>query len=70
MKKCPCTKDCPDRTKTCHDTCRRYIDWKADMRAAKEAYRDDARIGRHLNDSRIRALKKVAKGGGKKWTNS
>ena len=35
-KKPPCFPDCPDRTITCHQFCRRYKDWKAEDQRQKE----------------------------------
>lgn len=35
----PCTKDCPERSVTCHGTCKRYLD----ARAANEKERQEIR---------------------------
>lgn len=34
-RKCPCTKTCPERTATCHATCRKYAEWTAEEQVVK-----------------------------------
>ena len=34
---CPCTKDCPDRSPTCHGTCPKYKAWVEKREAKKKA---------------------------------
>lgn len=33
MNKCPCTRDCPERSGTCRFTCQRHKDWEREHRA-------------------------------------
>lgn len=35
----PCDPECPERTATCHGTCKRYIDWREGLDAENEARR-------------------------------
>lgn len=37
----PCVKTCPDRSPTCHTTCRKYKAYAEEMRQAREARRAD-----------------------------
>jgi hypothetical protein len=37
MKKCPCTKDCPERSATCHATCQRHKEWETQHREQLKA---------------------------------
>ena len=40
--KVPCAKDCPDRSATCHCTCKKYLDFVKEHKLAKEKkYKDD-----------------------------
>lgn len=40
--KVPCEKNCPDRSMTCHSTCKEYLDFVKERKLAKEKkYRED-----------------------------
>lgn len=57
----PCN-NCKDRVLACHDTCQRYIDWKAEIKASNEKETlthklDDIARRRHLNNLVIKQAK-------------
>ena len=40
----PCTKDCPNRTITCHGVCKRYQAWKEEQEKVKQWLLDHAPV--------------------------
>lgn len=44
----PCAKDCPERSPTCHGSCKRYADFAA--------YREQVRMNRYRENQVIGAI--------------
>lgn len=55
----PCTRECPDRTGTCHDTCEPFLEWKRDLREKKAALRREEKYRAQVADIHIRAIQKT-----------
>lgn len=53
--KCPCTRDCAERTAVCHGTCERYLKYEQQMRLF---YAEKREIARGLR-SNARILKNI-----------
>ena len=50
----PCVKDCPERSPTCHTSCRRYKAYQESMRQEREARWEKAEIDRACLDGKKR----------------
>lgn len=56
MPNAPC-KDCPDRTPTCHSTCKTYITYQEEMSAFTKERKENARVDRALNEMTSHRIK-------------
>ena len=65
-ERCPCTRDCPDRGKTCHDTCEAYLGWKSRDRAQKEALATDTGINCDIQRMHQKSIRRAQSGRGRK----
>lgn len=57
----PCSRDCPDRSITCHSTCERYLDYFAEnekIRKAKQREHDIAVYDIDKSNKICRIIKK------------
>lgn len=70
MKKLPPCVGCKERTQTCHDACKTYKAWYADMRAEKLALQKDNDMAMIANKSHAASVRRSKSGKGKKWTSS
>lgn len=70
-KNCPC-KECvpPKRHYGCHGSCEPYTEWAKNRREAVDALRKEADTAADIRKLHAGAVRKVMRGGGKKWTNS
>lgn len=50
----PCSRDCPDRSPTCHADCQRYKDFAAEMAAQRAARWKDSQVATTICEGRIR----------------
>ena len=50
----PCVKDCPERSPTCHTSCRRYKAYQESMRQEREARRERAEVDQACFDGKKR----------------
>lgn len=50
----PCVKDCPERSPTCHTTCRKYKVYEESKRKEREAHWEKAEIDRAYFDGKKR----------------
>lgn len=55
--RCPCKKDCPDRSGDCHAKCSKYLEWKAEHEKELEERRN-----KNLYPSSHRSWVKTADG--------
>ena len=68
-KDCPCTKDCPKRTATCHGTCEEYLKWHSGNLDKCEERAKTAEVGgatyQYLRDRNNRTYRRHVRNGGK-----
>ena len=69
-KKCPCKKDCAERTAECHATCKRYKMWREMMdKELEERNAIAASIDTFSYDNKRKMWKNKTKSKGKKYQN-
>lgn len=65
----PCTRDCPERSPTCHAKCEKHLEW-LEARKAEQAEKDKKRIAENNYFDHLRArssrLVKIRRYGGTK----
>lgn len=71
MKKtAPCKRedgsDCPDRTRNCHDTCEKYLEWQQRRRAEKSVLARENAMRKTVEDMHAASIRRTKYGGGRK----
>ena len=57
-KICPCFK-CEDRHITCHDTCKRYLNWKEEHEAIRDKARKERELNQQITELKEATIKRV-----------
>lgn len=63
--KMPCVKDCADRTRTCHDTCEKYLEWKKYRREERYALVAEDDMRRTVEGLHAVGVKRTKQGRGR-----
>ena len=59
----PCTRECPGRSGTCHDTCEEFLVWKRKLREMKDGLRKERREASDIVGVKLASTRKK----GKQW---
>ena len=66
-KDCPCTKDCAERTATCHSTCEAYLKYRARKDADCDARLKTFDMDGYSTAGAKRAIREAAKDRKRGW---
>lgn len=56
-----CTKDCPERTSTCHGTCKRYKDQRRELDETMAEVKKQEKIQKGLDTQKCNNLERIYK---------